>query len=342
MNAPMPLAAARAAPNALAINDDEMLDVMRSSIYPGAKDASIKAALSYCRAARLDPLQKPVHIVPMRVKVPGGRGNEYEWRDVILPGVGLYRTQAARTGAFVGLGEPEFGPTRTLTVGENAYEYPEWCRITVKRLVGGVVAEFVALEYWAENYATAGRDTKAPNQMWERRAWGQLAKCTEAQALRKGFPEVGALPTAEEMEGRFYAENNGDDPDESGARRTAAMPGRRSAQKSIAHAPDEPATFSAQQASAAAAGAVEVLDPEPAAAQTSAQRDPAPARTATAPASSAALIEPGAAKFLARKMAEKGVDESALQQKFGIASTAEVTEDLFEPVRQWVYGYRVS
>jgi len=38
--------------------------------------------------------------------------------------------------------------------------------------------------------------------MWKKRTRGQLAKCAEAQALRKAFPEIGAQPTAEEMEGK--------------------------------------------------------------------------------------------------------------------------------------------
>ena len=53
--------------------------------------------MGYCKAQALDPLHKPVHIVPMRVKNAHG---DYEWRDVIMPGVGLYRIRAARTGEF--------------------------------------------------------------------------------------------------------------------------------------------------------------------------------------------------------------------------------------------------
>lgn len=42
--------------------------------------------------------------------------------------------------------------------------------------------------------------------MWAKRIHGQLAKCTEAQALRKAWPEIGQEPSAEEMEGKHYVE----------------------------------------------------------------------------------------------------------------------------------------
>jgi phage recombination protein Bet len=127
-------------------------------------------------------------------------------KDVIMPGIGLYRIQAARTDEFAGISEPEFGPDITETLGGVTVTYPKWCKVTVKRaLKCGIVAEFTALEFWLENYAVKGGQDKsiAPNAMWFKRKYGQLAKCTSAQALRIAFPECGAQPTFEEMEGKM-------------------------------------------------------------------------------------------------------------------------------------------
>jgi len=208
----------------MAVSEQEMMTVLQNSLYPGAAPASIQLVLGYCRAAGLDPMLKPVHIVP--VWDSAAKAN----RDVVMPGIGLYRTQASRTGQYAGMSEPVFGPTRTLhgqrvqkvwkdgpngkrvpeeIVTDTETSYPEWCRIVVKRkLPDGQIAEFPAIEYWLENYATASRDSDAPNSMWQRRPFAQLAKCAEAQALRKAFPELGAMPTADEMEGKEVGERD--------------------------------------------------------------------------------------------------------------------------------------
>ncbi len=210
-----------------AMTEQELVEVLQVSLYPGAKLESIKMVLGYCKAAGLDPMQKPVHIVPMKVST--GEKDDRGWdikadRDVIMPGVGLYRTQAARSGAYAGVSDPDFGPTRQLTFaserweeGENgrrqkrttqdSIEYPEWCRVSVTRVVDGTPCEFSAREYWLENYATKGSNSTEPNAMWKKRPFGQIAKCAEAQALRKAFPEMtGSQPTAEEMEGKSFDE----------------------------------------------------------------------------------------------------------------------------------------
>ena len=191
---------------ALAINEEELISVLQSSVYPGAKIESIKLVIGACRASGKDPLKKPYHIVPMQVST--GKKNDKgweikEWRDVIMPGINDYRTDASRTGQHAGTSEPEFGPDKNEILNGVSVTYPEWCRVTVKRLMpSGQIVEFSAVERWKENYATAGRDKDEPNAMWKRRPYAQLAKCAEAQAFRKGFPEVGSQPTADEMEGK--------------------------------------------------------------------------------------------------------------------------------------------
>lgn len=193
MNAPSTLPA-------LAMNEAQLVTVLENSLYPGASAQSIALVINYCQASGLDPMQKPCHIVPMWDSKRGAM------RDVIMPGVGLYRTQAARTGQYAGVTEPEYGPDVTEAIGGVQITFPVWCKVSVKRLLpNGTIVEFAATERWKENYAVKGGKEKsiAPNAMWTKRPYGQIAKCAEAQALRKAFPEMtGSQPTADEMEGK--------------------------------------------------------------------------------------------------------------------------------------------
>ena len=197
------------------LNQQELMSTLKGSLYPDASDESVKLVLSYCKALRLDPVMRVVHIVKF--------GN----KEVLLPGIGLYRTLAHRSGVYAGLSEPEYGPTITEEfqkpiikwnrakkhdgtfynkkeiVGHESIKvsYPEWCKITARKLVQGKIVETTTIEYWKENYASL--EGGCPNDMWMKRPHGQISKCTEAQCLRKMFPEfVPQQPTFEEMEGK--------------------------------------------------------------------------------------------------------------------------------------------
>jgi phage recombination protein Bet len=191
----------KTADNQLAMQErEQLINVLSNSLYPGASRGSIELVLGYCQAAGLDPLQKPVHIVPMYDSKAG------KMRDVVMPGINLYRIQASRSGECAGVSEPEFGPDVVdAVVGGALITYPQWCRVTVKRMMpNGMIVDFTAKELWIENYAQKGGKEKstAPNAMWTKRPYGQIAKCAEAQAFRKAFPELASAYTAEEMEGK--------------------------------------------------------------------------------------------------------------------------------------------
>lgn len=172
---------------------------LTDAVFPLATSAeSVKLALSYCKARRLDVFKRVVHIVPVWSKQMN------RMVDTVWPGVGELRTTAFRTGLYAGKDEAEFGVDKKEDLSGVAITFPDWCRITVYRIVGSQRVAFSGPKtYWTETYATAGRTTTAPNEMWRKRPRGQLEKCAEAAALRAAFPEeLGGEYSAEEMEGQ--------------------------------------------------------------------------------------------------------------------------------------------
>lgn len=175
--------------------------VLTDAVFPAAeRPESIIMALAYCKARNLDIFKKPVQIVPIYDKRRGGMV------DTVWPGIAELRTTAMRTGSFAGFDDTEYGPMIEETLGGLPMRYPEWAQCTVYRIVGGQRVPFVGPKtFWIETYATAKRDTKAPNSMWAKRPRGQLEKCAEAAALRRAFPEeIGNEYAAEEIEGQGF------------------------------------------------------------------------------------------------------------------------------------------
>lgn len=191
------------------------------NLFPGARPESVLMVVDYCRARKLDPMKKPCHIVPMRVKRAGTR--EYEWRDVVMPGIYEYRTTAQRTGQYMGHSKPEYGPI----LDAYGVKAPEWCDFTVFRWSAAAQArtEYPVRTYFAE--CVGLRDGLA-NERWKRAPVQMLTKVAEAAALREAFPdELGGEHTAEEMDG-VTLEGEVEKPR---GKPVVAMPRAKSAQK---------------------------------------------------------------------------------------------------------------
>ena len=180
--------------------------------YPNAQTLdSVVLVLSYCKARRLDVFKKPVHIVPMWSSALG------KMVDTVWPGIAEMRTTAARTQEYAGKDAAVFGPiieakvfSGRATRGNDKSDktatvtYPEWCQVTVYRLVKGTRCAFVGPKvYWLETFAEAAFGSGVPNAMWAKRSFGQIEKCAEAAALRVAFPEeIGSDYSADEMQGK--------------------------------------------------------------------------------------------------------------------------------------------
>ena len=207
--------------------------VLTDSIFPSAKTAEgILLAVHYCLARNLDVMKRPVHVVPMYSKA---LGQEIE---TVWPGIAELQTTAARTGQWAGMDPPRFGPLcersfsgRVKRDGswqdlELFVGFPEWCEVTVYRLVNGQRCPFTEPVFWQEAYARlGGAYSEVPTDMWVKRPRGQLMKCAKAASLRAAFPEE-ATYTAEEMEGKVI-EADTSIPVQSGAEMTAPETARR-------------------------------------------------------------------------------------------------------------------
>jgi phage recombination protein Bet len=157
------------------------------AIFPNAKTPeSVRLALSYCKARKLDPFKRCIHIVPI------WDSNKRQEVETIWPGIGELRTTAHRTGAYAGRDKTEFGPMVEETWGGGndkvTVKFPEWAQVTVYRMVGKIRVAYAGPQvYWMETFSSV--KSGVPNSMWRTRPRGQLDKCAEAAALRAAFPE---------------------------------------------------------------------------------------------------------------------------------------------------------
>jgi hypothetical protein len=132
-----------------------------------------------------------------------------------MQGINEVEITASRTGAWAGMDLPQWGPDvervfrgtidnddGSKRAVEVPLTYPQWCAVTVYRIVGGAPRKFTEQLFFDECYARAGFRTEVPNDRWLKSPRQMLHKCTKAATLRAAFPEEGLGYTAEEMEDR--------------------------------------------------------------------------------------------------------------------------------------------
>lgn len=171
-------------------SDKKTFDLVRRQYFSEVADlATVVHVATICRDKQLDIFSKPFHVVTIKNK------------DYIWASIGYYRIVAHRTGEYVGLSEPTYGPEKEFKFKTKTVTAPEWCQITALRMVLGEARAFTKRVYYREQVVLFNGD---PNDMWDRRFMGQMDKGAESASLRAAFPEVGQLPTIEEMEGREH------------------------------------------------------------------------------------------------------------------------------------------
>jgi phage recombination protein Bet len=158
--------------------------MIRDTCANGASSDEFAVLLEIARVRRLNPLLRQIHFVKRWDK----NKNRHVWSaQISIDGM---RAVAQRTGRYNGQDEPEYGPC-------NSKGFPEWAKVRVYRKDWDRPA--VGLVFWRE-YVQTNKDGH-PTSFWSDMPMNQLAKCAEAHAFRKAFPEdCGGLYTDVEME----------------------------------------------------------------------------------------------------------------------------------------------
>jgi len=166
----------------------EQIEMIKKTIVPAdASVSEINWFLGQAKRTGLDPLGKQIYLMLFK----DSRGNK---RPVIHIGIDGYLLIADRTGNYSGTDPTVYGPMITGKYNDEEFQYPEWCRVTVKKITHGIEGSFPVDCYWDEFYPGGARGFK-----WRSSPRHMLEKCTLGKSLRRGFPKeyAGTYTTAE-------------------------------------------------------------------------------------------------------------------------------------------------
>ena len=183
----------------------EEVDLLKRTVAKGTSDDEFALFLWVARKHKLDPLTRQLHCVMRWLnkhheeeKKSADGGTFKVWvggfQMTIQMGIDGYRSLAARDHSdFGGCDEPEF----EMSDEKSPAGKPLPVKCTIRLWKKGLEHPVVGVAYWDEFAPKDLTDSQA--FMWKKMPRHMLAKCAEALAIRKGYPELSDIYTDEEM-----------------------------------------------------------------------------------------------------------------------------------------------
>lgn len=167
----------------------QQIEILKNSICKGASNEEFQVFLMACVKTQLDPFMRQIYAVKRKAKRPDGSWGE---TMTIQTGIDGYRLIAERTERYA----PGSEPTYSYDMNGNLLSATAY----VKKQTKDGTWHTVSASAYIDEYCQRSKDGNAMG-MWGNMPRTMLAKCAEAQALRKAFPaEMSGVYTKEEME----------------------------------------------------------------------------------------------------------------------------------------------
>lgn len=171
------------------------IDMIRQ-YHPKLTEEEFAVAIHVAEKRRLmpAPLGNHLYFQKRKSRAQDDRGNWIDiWKMVVEISIDGQRLGAERSGKYLGQSKSEF-------VADN-YGPVEATVIVYKLGPNGQTLQIPGQARFTEYCQYAGRgDARKLNNMWSEKPYLMLAKCAEALALRKAFPdELSGLYTPDEM-----------------------------------------------------------------------------------------------------------------------------------------------